>query len=318
MKTDHVKFRRAPETKFLLVDEEVFDKLSPYALKVYGQLRKLTSYTKENDETEITVKNLALASGISERKTYSCLNELEHEHYLIQRHNIFHIRYGQINTFDVSQTYGYYKPDKAQDPPAPKAEPVDNSGQILSPTAPRAVPPAQYAVPTAQCAYSYKEQDLSQEVFKKKHYKAPVKPSIFSDKQTVKTHIEMVAANRDAYMEEEIINQGIYYAYETNKDKSFDSVNKRINIFLKKVREGQWLIPQGWNGITSQSIRENEEQEHAAKQEQYAQDAQIFRKITGATASGEGFKNFGAMFQKLKDDVYGNETDTGAMQKQAV
>ena len=299
MKLDHVKFRRAPETKFLTVDEEVFDKLSPYALKVYGQLRKLTSYTKENDETEITVKNLAKHSCISERKTYDCLNELEHQHFLIQRTNVYHIKYGQINSFLVSQTYGFFKPEtsKTQSLPstAPHAQPVDNYVQNLTGT-------AQYAEGTAQYAYLYKEQESSQEVFKRKQYKEPVKDpvTVFSEKQSVKNHIDQVLAKRQAFVEEDLIDQGIYYAYETNKDKSFDSVNKRLNIFLKKVREGNWLIPQGWNGITSQSIREQEEQEQKQKQEIYQQEAHAFRVISQVVRSPIANKSLSDMLKKLK------------------
>lgn len=325
------KFRRAPETKFLTVDQDVFDYLSPYALKVYGQLRKLTSYTKENDETEITVKNLALAAGISERKTYDVLNELEHEHFIIQRHNVYHIRYGQINSFDVSQTYGYFKPVQNESTPAPQAPPVDNPVQKFTPPAPCAVPPAQYAEPTAPRADIYnKEQESFQEVSKKKQN------TVFFDTESVKNHINLVIVNRGAFVEDEIVDQGVYYAYETNKDKRFNSVNKRINIFLKKVREGKWLIPQGFNDITTQSIREEEENHYIAKQEEYKKDAEAFRNLVVPEAHaknpnieifvkpedkqpvkishGAGFKAFGDFVKKLKDEVNGEETHPRAMQ----
>ncbi len=332
MSTPTAKFRRAKEEKFLIVDELVFDNLSPYALKVYGQLRKLTSYTSQDDETEITIKNLAKAAGISERKTYDCLNELEHTHYIIQRINIYHIRWGQINTFNVSQTYGRYKPVETKDattPPALKTEPVDNFDQSLSPPAQYAVPPAQYAVPPAQYADLIKKQDLSHEVSKKKQNKKSVNPPVFFDTESVKTHLNLVIANRNAYVEDEIIEQGIYYAFETNQDKSFDSVNKRLNIFLKKVREGKWLIPQGWNGISSQSIREKEEEQQREKQEQYRQDSLAMQNITKAVNIiqprtnlnieifppqeshgrpvhiSEGLKGFSAMVKKLKASANG-------------
>lgn len=144
--------------------------------------------------------------------------------------------------------------------------------------------------------------------------------SVFSDKETVKTHIELTIANRKDQqpLDDDIIDQGIYYAYETNNDKSFDSVNKRINIFLKKVREGKWLIPQGWNGISSQSIREKEEAEQRDKQEQYKQDAQLFQGITGSVAKGEGLKSFSAMFQKLKDDINGKDANERGVPEKAV
>jgi hypothetical protein len=138
---------------------------------------------------------------------------------------------------------------------------------------------------------------------RKKTNNVPV--SVFSDTENVKNHIELTIANRKVLVEDDIIDQGIYYAYETNKDKSFDSVNKRINIFLKKVREGKWLIPQGYTGITSQSIRQNEEQEAKLKQEQYQQEAKMFQGITGIVAKGDGLKSFSEMFKKLKAEVNG-------------
>ncbi len=124
--------------------------------------------------------------------------------------------------------------------------------------------------------------------------------SVFADADSVKTHTESVIGNRDIYVEDEIIDQGIYYAFTTNKDKSFDSVNKRINIFLKMVREGKWLIPQGWNGITSQSIRENEENEQEIKQEQYQVEATAFRNIQKRMISEIAANSLGNMLKNLK------------------
>ncbi len=317
MKRDHVKFRRAKETNFLIMDEVIFDLFSPYALKVYGQLRKLMSYTQQCDEVEITVKNLATLSGISERKTYDVLNDLEHTHFIIQRLNLYHFRRGQTNTFGVSQTYGFYKPAQELNTTAPNAEAVDNPVQKLPTPAPYAVPTAQYAEDTAPNADLY-IQEVSHEVSKKKQNKEPVNPSVFSDTESVKTHLQLVIANRKVYVEDDIIDQGIYYAFETNKDKRFDSVNKKLNIFLKKVREGKWLIPQNWKGISSQSIREKEEVEQRAKQEQYKQEAQMFQGITGAVAKGEGLKSFSAMFQKLKDDVNGKDANERGVPEKAV
>ena len=113
---------------------------------------------------------------------------------------------------------------------------------------------------------------------------------VFLDTYSVKDHLNLVIVNRKLFVEDEIINQGIYYAFVTNNDKSFDSINKRLNIFLKKVREGKWLIPQGYNGITSQSIRHEEEIYEQNKQEQHQQDATITRMIHKAVLSGAGLE----------------------------
>lgn len=124
--------------------------------------------------------------------------------------------------------------------------------------------------------------------------------SVFSDTESVKNHIELTIVNRKSFVEEAIIDQGIYYAYETNEDKSFDSVSKRINIFLKKVRLGEWLTPQGYNGITSQSIREKEEQQQREKQELYKQDAKAFQAIRGAVLTEGGAQALKDIFKKLQ------------------
>lgn len=305
MTTPTAKFRRAKETTFLICDEIIFDEFSPYALKVYGQLRKLVSYQKECDDAEITIKNLAKASGISERKTYDVLNELEHVHYIIQRTNVYHYRYGQVNSFTVGQTYGMFKPVQESITPAPHAEGVDNYGQNLTTPALYAVGTAPDAVGTAPNADLYIEQESSQEVSKKKQNKESVKPHVFvfSCKEDVKTHVENTIAKRGVEVEEEIINQIAWYASHSIGN-DFE-LKKKVNMGLKKVREGKWNTPQGYNGITSQSIRDKEEQQAREKQEQYRQEAQAFQSITGAVSKGEGLKSFSDMFQKLKAEVNG-------------
>lgn len=153
---------------------------------------------------------------------------------------------------------------------------------------------------------------------RKKTNNPPV--SVFSDTESVKNHLTLVISNRknQAPLDDDIFDQGIFYAYQTNEDKSFDSVNKRLNIFLKKVREGKWLIPQGWKGITSQSIREQEEAEQRIKQEQYKQEAQAAKNIFAAVSQGKGFADFRAGIKKLKDEVYGKATNERGMPEKVV
>src|ERR1017187_5993693 len=97
MKNTSVKFIRAKETQFLNVDVVIWDKLSPFALKVYGQLRKLVSFTAETDEAEITIECLANRSSISQRQGYNVQNELEYDHFITQRKNKRDVRGGQTN-----------------------------------------------------------------------------------------------------------------------------------------------------------------------------------------------------------------------------
>jgi hypothetical protein len=118
MKNDYVKLKRAQEPRFLNVDVVIWDELTPLALKVYGQLRKLVCFTSEIDDAEITIKNLALKSGVSERSTYTALNELEFEHFIIQRLNRDSFRHGKANYFSVSQTYEFFKTAQDLNTPA--------------------------------------------------------------------------------------------------------------------------------------------------------------------------------------------------------
>lgn len=143
--------------------------------------------------------------------------------------------------------------------------------------------------------------------FKKEKEKTNNSVLVFSDQQTVKSHIQQLAAQRQEVVEAETISQGAYYAFDTNEDKSTSSVVKRINIFLKKVREAKWLIPQGYNNITSQSIGEKEEQYQEAKEATYAQDKAAYRSL----AEAPGFQD---MLKKLKGraNVNGPRVQTNA------
>lgn len=277
MKTTSAKFRRAPETSFLIIDAVVFDKLSPFALKVYGQLRKLISYNKECDETEITVKALANLSGISERKTYEVLNELENEHYMIQRTNWEHYRYGKTNTFLVSQTYNYFKNEQlvqSSNTPAPNAVPVDNRGQLLTTPARGAVGTARGAVGTAQYA-DLNKQEYLQESFQENNKDAGA-PFVFSDLVSIKNHINKIIANRGITLSETLIDQIVFYI---GKERRYREVLKKINIALKKIREKLWNTPNGFQGVTTEQIKEKEEQYEKEKQEQYKQEANVMQEI---------------------------------------
>lgn len=243
MNTAVANFRRAKETSFLIIDELVFDKLSPYALKVYGQLRKIVSYTKQCDDVKIPIKKLATLSGISERKTYDVLNELEHTHHIIQRTNEQNCKYGQVNCFSVSQTYGFFRTEETPTDSASNAGAVDNIGQDLN-------TPAQYAEPPAQYAYLNKQESYQE--YKKQNNKKTV--SVFSDKKSVKDHITTTAEKRKSSIPDSTIEEILFYIGE---DRDYQSVAKKTNIALKLVREVRWKTP---NGFGERAIREREAQ----------------------------------------------------------
>lgn len=127
--------------------------------------------------------------------------------------------------------------------------------------------------------------------------------SVFLDTQSVKNHIEMVIANRQDPVDDEIINQGVFYAFTKNIDKSFDSVTKLINVFLKKVREGKWLMPQGYNDVTTQSIRRDEEELERKKQDQHMQEAKVFRQISGHVMSNHPYIKLSDRLAAFRDGL---------------
>lgn len=310
------KFRRAKETSFMIMDAIIFDLLSPAAIKVYGQLRKLVSFTKQYDDIEVTVKSLAQKSGISERKTYDILNELEYEHYLIQRINIDTFRHGKTNIFMVSQTYGFFKNEqiyKSDYTPAKYAEgkmPVDNIGQVLNTPAESAVTTAKYAVPPAESAYLKKQESFQEFFQEKQNNKESV--SVFSNEQNIKNHVLKTITNRGLQIAQEFIDQIVFYV---GTKCTYSEMIKKINIALKKIREKKWNIPHGFQGITLQSIKNEEQEYQKQKQETYKQEAIAAKAIFKTVSDGEGLKSLGQLLSKMKADLDDKTNDRKRMQK---
>lgn len=124
---------------------------------------------------------------------------------------------------------------------------------------------------------------LTKEKENKQNKQDPV--FVFSDSCSVKQHIEQLIADRGLTIDPSLTNQGIYYAFTTNPDKTYKSVHKRVNIFLKKVRDNKWETPSGFKGVTSKTIREKEEQDRPQKIKQYQEEAKAFKKITQKLAT---------------------------------
>lgn len=159
-------------------------------------------------------------------------------------------------------------------------------------------PPSKVTVPPVRCD-GPKVKEIKKN--KKNKTRAFVSVPVFSDSQTVKSHIQQLAAQRQFEVDADIVSQGAYYAFDTNDDKSPESVVKRINIFLKMVREVRWLTPQGYNNITSQSIRDKEEQYQKTKLAEIEQDKVAYRSL----AEAPGFQD---MLKKLKGRANANGT----------
>lgn len=163
--------------------------------------------------------------------------------------------------------------------------------------------------------HSYNKEDIKEDIIKKQK-QGTVNPLVFSSTDSVKTHLLSVINKRGAFVEDEVVEQGIYYCYEKNQDRGFASVNKRINIFLKKVREGKWLIPQGYQGITSQSIREEEELYERNKQEQFAEEAKAFKNVVSVVSSKKPYISFSERLSAYRESL--NAINNPRMQENAL
>lgn len=136
--------------------------------------------------------------------------------------------------------------------------------------------------------------------------------SVFSDQETIKNHIKLTIASREILVEEDIIDQIVFYI---GVCLVYDEVIKKINIALKLVRDGKWNIPNGYQGITSQSIREKEEEYERNKRAQYEQDAQAFRQVTDTVATGAPYVSIANRLAKLRDDL---DVNQGTMPKEDI
>jgi len=133
---------------------------------------------------------------------------------------------------------------------------------------------------------------------KKKTNKEPV--SVFADADSVKTHLNLVIANRGLFVEDEIIDEIVFYV---GSERAYDAVVKKINIALKLVREGRWNTPQNYKGISSQSIREKDEKEQIAKRELYRQEARAYQNISKVVSRGGSPRKLSEMLQQYRDGL---------------
>lgn len=110
--------------------------------------------------------------------------------------------------------------------------------------------------------------------------------TVFSCSQDVKSHINLVLANRKKSLPDSSLDEIVFYVGEF---QDYDSVAKKINIALKLIEQGKWNIPHGYNGITSQSIRKEEEHNQEQKMHEAYQDADAYRVIKQLVVSDKTY-----------------------------
>ena len=256
-------FVKRAQSRFIQIDEKCIDNMSLYAMAIYQRLRLLTDFKKDCDEVEISVASLAEQSKMSNRQAYKALNELENQHYVIQRLSYHHFRYGKINAYNVARDYNFFQPVQEITTTAPHAVVVDKCVQTLTTTAPYAVVTAPHAVLNIDHNNSHKNKNTK-----------PV--PVFSCSQEIKDFIESRATHRNIIVNQNLIDQVHYWI---SKDENTETIPKRVNFALTLISKKKWNIPQGWEGITSQSIKKKEEQQRQQKEDETKYDALIGDKL---------------------------------------
>lgn len=135
------------ESRYIMFNEDIFEALDGYELKVYMALRYEADYSKEESSTKRTIDFIVKKSGVSRRKVFMILNDLEFKYFLIQRLNPDEV--GVARIYNVSRTLFYFKTrahdalPRAHDahPPCTTCIPKESLSLSLSLPVPEAPPP---------------------------------------------------------------------------------------------------------------------------------------------------------------------------------
>lgn len=106
--------------------------------------------------------------------------------------------------------------------------------------------------------------------------------------------IELALNNKNLEYSKDIVKQIEYYVGKSNKDEAFS-----INIAVKKYSENQWNIPNGYNGITSKSIKAKEDALQREQQKRIIMDVNAKKEIERGFEE-KGFAGFSEAFNKMK------------------
>ena len=92
------------QPRYVTLDEDIFDALDPYTLKVYLSLRFEGDYSKECSGVKKSIAFLMESSGIKRRQFFKSLNILEGLGLIKREDNL-----GYISNYLVSRTLYYFK-----------------------------------------------------------------------------------------------------------------------------------------------------------------------------------------------------------------
>jgi hypothetical protein len=127
---------------------------------------------------------------------------------------------------------------------------------------------------------------------------------VFSCSQEIKDFIESCATHRDISVNEDLINQVMFWLEQDNNQ---ETIPKRINTSLSLISKKKWNIPHGYKGITSQSIKQKEEEQQRQKEDETKYDALIGDKLFNSLETArtdeecnEGRKQCESLFAMLR------------------
>jgi len=100
--------------------------------------------------------------------------------------------------------------------------------------------------------------------------------SVFSNTCSLRDFVRNISSTREMSLSENVIDQVIYYVGNENDNAV---TTKKINIALKKIREGVWNTPNGFNSINCYQKKQNEDNLIEEKKKMYAQEALSMEKI---------------------------------------
>jgi hypothetical protein len=95
---------------------------------------------------------------------------------------------------------------------------------------------------------------------------------VFSCSEEIETCLEDRASKKNLHLSDDLKDQVLFWI---EKDVQKENISKCINGALKKISEGKWNIPHGYKGITSQSIKKNDDEQQRQKEDETKYDALV-------------------------------------------
>jgi hypothetical protein len=100
---------RSINSRYIMIDEDIFQQLTGNELKIYMAIRFESDYSKRCSEVELSIQHIMNITKLSRAKIFDSLNKLEFSHFIIKRINYQNHKRGKVNAFLVARDYLYFK-----------------------------------------------------------------------------------------------------------------------------------------------------------------------------------------------------------------